>query len=121
MPKVKFLTDENVSPKIIRAMRTDGYDVKDIKEKKLFGVSDHQVLTLANKENRAIITYDKDFANLLNHPLQSHKGVVLLRYSELEPNNLIDKFLPLLALLIKRKLLGNLIIVSDDSVEIIEK
>lgn len=121
MPKVKILTDENVSPKIVKVMRTQGYDVKDIKEEKLFGVSDHQVLILANKEKRTIITYDKDFANLRNHPLQSHKGVVLLRYSELKPSGLINKFLPLLSSLIKRKLIGNLIIVSDDSVEIIEK
>lgn len=49
MPKVKILTDENVSPKIVKVMRTQGYDVKDIKEEKLFGVSDHQVLILANK------------------------------------------------------------------------
>ena len=121
MLKVKFLTDENVSPKIIKVMRTKGYDVRDIKEEKLFGISDHQVLVLANKENRTIITYDKDFANLRNHPLQSHKGVILLRYSELKPSDLINKFLPLLDSLIKRKLLGNLIIVSDNSVEIIEK
>lgn len=119
MAKVKFLTDENVSPKVVKAMRAKGYDIKDIKEEKLFGISDHQVLTLAKKENRAIITYDKDFANLLNHPLQSHRGVILLRYSALTPNNLIEKFLPLLDSLIKRKLLDNLIIVFDDLVEII--
>lgn len=73
------------------------------------------------KENRSVITYDSDFANLLNYPLQSHKGVILLRYSNLKPDVLLKKFLPLLDALVKKGLISKLIIISDDFVEIIGK
>lgn len=121
MTKAKFLTDENVSPMLVHAIREKGYDVKDVKEENLFGLSDDKILVLARKTNRSIITYDSDFANLLNYPLQSHKGVILLRYSNIKPDVLLKKFLPLLDALVKKGLISKLIIISNDFVEIIGK
>jgi len=121
MPKVRFLTDENVSPRLVQAIRNKGFDVEDIKEKSLFGISDNQILMLARKEKRVIITYDSDFANLLNYPGLSHHGVILLRYTDLKPQEIVRRFLMLLDFLARRKLLTNLTIASDDFIEIIEK
>ena len=41
---LKFLTDENISTSLVKVLRKNGYDTKDIKEQKLFGASDKEIL-----------------------------------------------------------------------------
>ena len=115
---IKFLTDENISASLVKAIRKNGYDVKDIKEEKLFGTKDNEILKIANKENRIVLTHDKDFANLLNSPLTSHKGVILLRFVNQSPKNVINHFIPLLNSELKDKFKNKLVIISEDFVKI---
>lgn len=75
----KFLTDENISPKTLFFLRSQGLDIKDIKEKGLSGIKDNEVLNLAKKEDRIIITCDLDFANILRFPLETHSGILVIR------------------------------------------
>ena len=82
---LKLLTDENISKSLVSALRKKNYDVKDIKEEKLFGISDNGVINKAKEDERAILTHDKHFGNLLNYPLKSHCGVVLIRYRNQSP------------------------------------
>ncbi len=70
---IKFLSDENTAPSLVKSIRRKGFDVKDIKEEKMFGVGDYEVLEIGNKENRIVISHDKDFANLINNRLLPHK------------------------------------------------
>ena len=63
---IKFLTDENISKSLVSALRRNGYDVKDIKEERLFGIDDDEVINKAREDGRVILTHDKDFGNLLN-------------------------------------------------------
>ena len=37
---MKFLTDENIAKTVVNTLRKAGYDVKDIKESRLFGSPD---------------------------------------------------------------------------------
>lgn len=41
---IRFLTDENISSSLVKSLRKNGFDVKDIKEEKLYGISDKEVL-----------------------------------------------------------------------------
>lgn len=115
--KMRFLTDENVATSVVSALRRNDYDVKDIKEEGLFGLSDAKVLELANKEDRIIITHDKDFSNLLNNPHQKYSGVILLQFSDQSPENVIKKLIPLPKRLEKR-LRNSFVIITDDYVRI---
>ena len=116
---LKFLTDENISPSLVKTLRNKKYDVKDIKEEKLFGTSDTEILKLAYKENRVIITHDKDFANLLGYSLIKHKGVILLRFLNQSPRNVIKSFVPILKQLKESKIRDSLVVISDDYLKII--
>lgn len=114
---IKFLTDENIAKSLVRALRKKGYNVKDIKEEKLFGISDTEVINKAKEDDRVILTHDKDFGNLLNYPLQSHRGVVLIRYRNQSPSYVIARLIPLLDTL-KNKVKGSLTIVTEDLIKI---
>ena len=115
---IKFLSDENIAPTLVKAIRKKGFDVKDIKEERMFGVGDDKVLSMANSENRIVITHDKDFANLIKNMLQPHKGVILLRFINQSPDNVVKYFIPLLDSKIKDRLKNNLVVVSEGFVKI---
>jgi len=117
---LSFLADENISPTVVKALREAGFDVSDIKEQKLFGISDQQVIKKAYSEDRAILTHDRDFGNLLNNPLTAHKGVVLVRYGDQSPGNVSKRIVPLLESL-KGRVKYALVVVTDDAVKIHSK
>ncbi len=114
---LKFLADENIAISLVKALRKVGYDVKDIKEEKMFGISDREVIAKAKEDERIILTHDKDFGNLLNFPLQSHHGVILIRYRYQSPSYVIPRLMPLLGTL-KNKMKGSLTIITDNLVKI---
>ena len=116
---LKFLTDENISTSLVTALRNKKYDVKDIKEENLFGISDAEVLKSAYKENRVVVTHDKDFANLLSYSPIKHKGVILLRFFNQSPKNVVKLFIHVLEQLKESKIKNALVIVSEDYVRII--
>jgi len=86
---MQFLTDENIPFSLVKVIRQRGFSVKDIKEEKLVGVKDRVIMALSKKENRVIITLDKDFAT---YPLKNHAGVILLRYTNKSAPNLAEQF-----------------------------
>jgi hypothetical protein len=44
--QLKFLTDENIDLEILYFLRNEGFDVFDIKEEKLFSLSDRNTLNI---------------------------------------------------------------------------
>ncbi len=115
---MKFLTDENVATSVVRALREAGFDVKDIKEEQLHGVSDNDVLRLASREDRIIITHDKDFANVLSFFRMKHKGIILLRLQNQHSSNVSQVLLHVLQSKLAKKIQNNLVIISDTKVTI---
>ena len=67
---MKFLTDENISISVFKAVRNLNYDVKDVKEEKLYQTPDINLLKIASEEKRIIISWKdgkaaaKDGSNL---------------------------------------------------------
>lgn len=75
---MKFLADENIGYETIKPLRKLGFDIKSILEINK-GLVDLAVLSFANKENRILITGDKDFGELVYVNKLIHSGVILLR------------------------------------------
>jgi len=76
---IKFLVDENVPPAIVEFLRAKDFDVKYARESGLSGSADLDLITLARKDGRVLVTFDKHFANILLHPLNSHHGIIRIR------------------------------------------
>ncbi|MBI4918529.1 DUF5615 family PIN-like protein [archaeon] len=114
---MKFLTDENIATSVYKSLLEEGFDVKDIKAENFHGASDKEVLELANKEKRIIITHDKDFANVLNQKVK-HKGIILLRFRLQLPKMVSVTLIKLLKSKIKGKLENSVTIVSEDEIKI---
>jgi Domain of unknown function (DUF5615) len=65
---LKFLTDENIDNDVVVFRRNQGFDVLDIKEEQLWGMSD-----------RVIISQDSDFGTLIFRDHVDFYGIIYLR------------------------------------------
>jgi uncharacterized protein (DUF934 family) len=48
---LKYLTDENIDVELLKFLRAQGFDVFDIKEARLFRLSDRKILEMAYQEH----------------------------------------------------------------------
>ncbi len=75
---MKFLANENLPMGVIMELRKLGHDILRVDEVKK-GMKDLDVLNLSAKEKRILITFDKDFGELVVKEGKKSNGVILLR------------------------------------------
>ena len=81
---MRILADENISLQLVGELREAGHDVLSIQEEHR-GETDVNIAVLCAAEDRLLVTYDKDFGELVFAPPEStpadwaKAGVVLLR------------------------------------------
>jgi len=88
------MTDENLSPKHVTFLRQQEIDVLDVKEQKLYGVADEEILDIAFQEQRFIIIYDSDFGTLA----VNERKRIYIRLRDQNYRNMIRVFEKLLRL-----------------------
>jgi predicted nuclease of predicted toxin-antitoxin system len=79
---MKFLADENIDAEIVDRLRQEGHQVWYVIEMDP-GISDDEVLALANRESAILITADKDFGELVFRLRRLAIGVILIRLAGL--------------------------------------
>lgn len=76
---MRFLADENVPGPLVKALVETGCDVAWVRTLSP-GISDGEVLSLAIREDRVLITFDKDYGEIArNSKLPATCGIVLFR------------------------------------------
>jgi len=76
---MRFLADESCDFAVVRALRTAGFDVLSISESTP-RAEDSEVIGLALREERIVLTEDKDFGRLVYSHGQETLGVIFLRF-----------------------------------------
>lgn len=77
---MRFLADENFPLDSVRRLRAEGHDVLAVAES-LPGRRDEAVLSLAAREGRILLTFDRDYGELIyRRELPAPLGVVYLRF-----------------------------------------
>ena len=74
-----FLADESCDFAVVRALRAAGFDVYAVSEV-MQRSDDRKLVELARRENRILLTEDKDFGWLVFASAMESAGVVLIRY-----------------------------------------
>ena len=85
-----ILADENVPLEAVKTIRRKSVDIVSVIEFSL-GLSDMEVLDLANREGRIIVTFDKDFGELVIREKMKVKGLILLRFTPKSPQQIAEK------------------------------
>jgi predicted nuclease of predicted toxin-antitoxin system len=79
---VKFKLDENLSPSLLAMFVDAGHDAHSVVQQSLGGQSDERVIDVCRHENRALVTLDLDFSNVLAYPPANFRGIVVLRLAD---------------------------------------
>jgi len=74
-----LLTDENISPEVVAALRDRGLDIQTAVELGLAGGADSALLRCAGSLNRVVLTHDVDFGLLAVRQGIPFVGVIFLR------------------------------------------
>jgi len=88
---MNFLADEGVDKSIVDALKQEKHKVWYIAEISP-GISDTDVLNIANEHQAILITADKDFGDLVFRQKRSNNGIILIRIeglSQTEKSTLI--------------------------------
>jgi predicted nuclease of predicted toxin-antitoxin system len=82
---MRFLANENIPLPSTRLLRQAGYDIASITEDSP-GIPDTTVLALAADEQRIILTFDRDYGELIYRKrLRLPSGLIYLRFQPQTP------------------------------------
>jgi predicted nuclease of predicted toxin-antitoxin system len=108
---VRWLVDECVAARLVGSLRAVGHDVIYVAEAAA-SLSDTDVIALATRENRLLLTEDKDFGDLVFRRGFSVPGVVLMRFY---PDNVELKMVRLAAAINRygEELFGRYLVIEE--------
>ncbi len=92
----KFLANENIPLATILRLRNEGFDVSSI-GLDAPSITDREVMQIAANENRTIITFDRDYGELIyKYGFRPPAGVIYLRMQNYQPEEPAELILKLL-------------------------
>lgn len=95
---MRFLANENFPAASVRHLRQSGHDVLYVTED-FPSVEDAAVLRRAHEEERVVLTFDRDYGELIfRHRLPVPQGVLFLRFDPVTPLEPAERLLNLLRL-----------------------
>lgn len=109
---MQFLVDESSDKRLANFIMKAGYDTIFVGDL-MPTASDEEILYNAEKENRVLITDDKDFGELIFRLNRPTSGVILLRTLTTNPKKRFEMIKGLLD-----KAEGKFIVVSEDKIRI---
>jgi predicted nuclease of predicted toxin-antitoxin system len=93
---MKLLANENFPVKSILYLRNKGFDISSIGTDNP-RIQDHAVMTIAIREERTILTFDRDYGELIfKYNYKPQRGVIYLRLEEYkahEPGKIIEELI----------------------------
>ncbi|MCD6521336.1 DUF5615 family PIN-like protein [Candidatus Calescamantes bacterium] len=115
---MKLLADENIPLEICEKLCQEGIDVKSITLTRK-GAKDKEIIALAEKEERIILTFDKDFGELVFRKGKKVKGIILLRFPPCSNDFIFNKIKNLLNMK-EIEIEGKFLVVEEERVRVRE-
>ena len=113
---MRFLADENFPRPALEALRKAGWEVFSIAEERP-GISDEEVAALCAEQQGILLTFDKDFGELVfRRGLSAGSGVVLFRITPESPEEAADLALALVEA--QPDLRGSFCVVTRDRIRV---
>ena|SRR5579872_2043565 len=113
-----FKTDENLPLAVRDSLRAAGHDASSVVDQGMVGRLDSEIASVCRAEGRAIVTLDKDFADIRTFPPQDYAGIIVIRSALQSKAAVLRVFKPVLQLLAVEPLAGHLWIVDETNVRI---
>jgi predicted nuclease of predicted toxin-antitoxin system len=93
---MKFLANENIPFDSVVFLRRNGIDIQSVKEINR-GITDRQVMQISAEENRIILTFDKDYGEIIHRNKEKFTvGIVLFRFIPCDSGETGNMFLKII-------------------------
>ena len=115
---MRFKIDENLPAELVDILQNGGHEVKTVCDEELSGAKDSKIYDVCQKESRAIITLDVDFADIRSDNPEDSSGLVVLRPQSQSKLNVLRICQALLNAFETERLDGRLWIVEDERIRI---
>ena len=113
---LRFLVDESSGKKLHEYLLRDNHDSKYVGDL-IPSASDEDVLKIAKKENRILITNDKDFGELIFRLYRNSSGVIFLRLRNDSPENR-QRYVSAVIKNLSNKLIHSFVIVNENQIRV---
>ena len=119
---MRFLVDEDLPRSLVQALRETASEAHHVLELLPPGRPDDEVLALALNKELSLVTGDLGFGNILRYPLGTHRGIVVARFPNEIPNEVLNAaILAALRGLTEQDLNGSLVIIEPGRVRLRRK
>lgn len=114
---MKFLADVNIEKLIIDELKTLGYDIIWITDENPY-LDDMNIIKIAQKENRILLTNDKDFGEIVFRQKLISSGIVLFRIKGQDTRKKL-KLLRKVLISHKDKISKHFVVITKEKIRII--
>jgi predicted nuclease of predicted toxin-antitoxin system len=115
---MRFKIDENLPYEVAEVLVRAGHDATTVLEQGLAGERDATVASVCQREKRAPVTLDIDFADIRTYPPDRYPGLIVLRLQRQDKLYVLGVFTRVMEMLAREKLEQHLWIVEDARVRI---
>ena len=88
---MRFLADMGVDIRVVKWLREKGHDANHLRDEGLHRMPNGEILDKAISENRVILTFDLDFAEIVALSKGHKASIVLFRLHNTRTSNLISR------------------------------
>jgi predicted nuclease of predicted toxin-antitoxin system len=97
MTVLKLLADMNISPLTVQALQAQGWDIVRVSARLPADAPDTDILALARREDRVIVTQDLDFSTLIALGGYDHPSLITFRLDVPDPDRVTRQLLAILS------------------------
>ena len=115
---MRFKLDENLPSEMAFLFRRAGHDALSVLDQGLGGAQDSEIASICLRERRAIVTFDKDFADLRTYPPRNYSGIVVFRLHSQARDHVLGVARRFLRSLEQAELEGHLWIVEESAIRV---
>jgi len=114
-----FKVDENLPLEVTAVLQRAGFDAMSVHDQRMDGSMDATIANVCKAEQRAIVTLDLDFADILAYPPEDYFGLIVLRLDHQDKQHVVDVLTRLVPKLAHdEELIGKLWIINEQTIRI---
>lgn len=76
---MRFKVDQNLPADLAELLRRAGHEADTVYDEQMTGASDLTVSATCRREQRTLVTLDRDFSDIRQYPPAEHPGILVLR------------------------------------------
>lgn len=115
---MRFKVDENLPVEAAELLQRAGHDATTVVGQHLGGKGDSEVASVCQRERRALVTLDMDFADIRAYPPKEFAGLIVIRLRQQDKLQVLEVLGRLSSLLGSEPLEGYLWIVEKERVRV---